>query len=101
MLQLQLAAVPTQRMAVTLAGQPCSLEVRWNGRALFLSLWMNDQVVMLTKICRDRQLMLTGSRYRGFAGDLMFVDSQGTTDPRWSGLGVRYNLIYLEAAEVP
>ncbi len=101
MQQLQLAPVPTQRLQVTLAGQPCDVEIRSNGDALYLSLWLNNAPVMLTKICRDRQLMLTGSRYHGFAGDLLFIDNQGAADPRWSGLGTRYVLVYITAAETP
>jgi hypothetical protein len=99
--QIQLAAVPTQRLAVTLAGQPCTIEVRWNGDALYLSLWLRDEPVLTSKVCRDGQLLLTGVQYRGFAGDLLFVDTQGETDPVWFGLADRYALIYLTAAETP
>ncbi len=66
MLQLQVAPVPTQRLAVTLAKQPCVVEVRWNLNDLYLSLWLRDAPIMLTKICRDRQLLLIGDAYRGF-----------------------------------
>jgi hypothetical protein len=32
--------------------------------------------------------------YLGFIGDLAFFDTQGMTDPDWTGLGSRYILGY-------
>jgi hypothetical protein len=42
---------------------------------------------------------LLASQYRGFRGEFMFVDQQGDNDPRFAGLGTRYLLVYLNAAE--
>ena len=33
--------------------------------------------------------------YLGFVGDLLFVDTQGVSDPDYTGLGTRYFLIYV------
>lgn len=101
MQQIPLTAVPTQRLAVTLDGQACSVEVRQNGRRMYLSLWLNDQMILGARVCRDRSLMLTGAHYRGFAGDLMWVDNSAFDDPQWWGLAGRWSLIYLTALEAP
>jgi hypothetical protein len=41
--------------------------------------------------------------YRGFKGDFAFVDTQGVSDPQFSGLGptaaARYQLIYYAVGE--
>ena len=40
------------------------------------------------------------SSYLGFVGDLMFSDTQGTSDPSSPGLGTRYLLMYIEASDL-
>ena len=37
---------------------------------------------------------LVRSAYLGFIGQLAFFDTQGTSDPDYSGLGTRYQLVY-------
>lgn len=101
MQQIPLSSVPTQRLAVTLYGQACSIETRQNGLHLYLSLWMGDNMILGARVCRDRSLMLTGAHYRGFAGDLMWVDNAGFDDPQWYGLADRWSLVYLDPTEAP
>lgn len=101
MLQIPLSPVPIQRLALTLDGQACSIEVRQNGESLYLSLWEDDAMILGQRICRDRSLMLTGARYRGFSGDLMWIDGQGFDDPQWAGLGSRWTLVYITPSEFP
>ncbi|WP_425333611.1 hypothetical protein [Escherichia coli] len=38
--------------------------------------------------------------YLGFKGDLIFIDNDGESDPRWEGLGSRYLLYYIEENEL-
>jgi hypothetical protein len=35
----------------------------------------------------------------GFIGNLLFVDTQGSSDPTYDGLGSRFSLVYLTAEE--
>lgn len=97
MIRIPLKAVPNQTLAITLARQNVQLAVRQNGGALFLDLTSNGASVLRTRICRDRLRLLLGAHYRGFVGDLAFVDTQGKTDPQFEGLGSRYVLYYIEA----
>lgn len=101
MQQIPLTDVPLQRLSVTLDGQACSIEVRQNGQHLYLSLWNEDQMILGARVCRDRTLMLTGAHYRGFSGDLMWVDNSAFDDPQWWGLSGRWSLIYLSPSEAP
>lgn len=37
--------------------------------------------------------------YAGFIGNLLFIDTQGSSDPSYDGLGGRFALVYLTAEE--
>jgi hypothetical protein len=66
---------------------------------LFLDLYINNAVVRTATICRDR-VKLSRDAYLGFVGDLEFMDTQGLQDPDYTGLGARYQLVYLEQADL-
>lgn len=95
MLVVPLAAVPSQTVDVTLANQPAHITVRTIGTKLYFSL----DGVAVNRIARDRQRLLVDSQYRGFIGEFAFVDTQGESDPVFTGLGARYQLVYYGAGE--
>lgn len=99
MMLIPLQAAPSQTLAVTLDRQNTQLAVRQNDDALYLDLLLDETPIVLTRICRDRQRLLLDAKYRGFAGDFVFIDTQGTTDPQFAGLGSRFLLIFLSAGE--
>lgn len=102
MLRIPLQTVPSQTLAVTLARQAAQIALRQNGDSLYFSLSIGTRYFVRTRICRDRQRLLLDVKYKGFIGDFMFVDTQGTEDPQYAGLGgatARYQLVYLEAGE--
>lgn len=99
MMRVPLRAVPNQTLAVTLARQSAQIAVRQNGNSLFFDLSVNGKYIVRTRICRDRQRLLLDATYRGFKGDFVFADTQGASDPQFSGLGNRYQLIYLAEGE--
>jgi len=86
-------------MAITLARQNAQLAIRQNGDSLYLDLASNGVSIVRTRICRDRQRMLLDIRYRGFLGDLAFVDTRGDQDPQYYGLGTRFQLYYIAVGE--
>lgn len=100
---IPLRAEPTQTLTVTLGGQSCQIELRTNGPTLplFFTLTVGGSAVATTRICRNLQRLLLDSQYHGFAGDFVFKDSQGDTDPVYTGLDSRYRLYYLAATELP
>lgn len=99
MLRIPLQPVPIQTLAVTLDRQACQIAVRQNGAHIYFDLQLNGEYIVRTRICRDRQRLLLDAQYRGFAGEFAFVDTQGTADPQFSGLGDRYQLAYLPLGE--
>jgi hypothetical protein len=102
MMQIPLQAVPNQTLSVTLDRQPVQIALRQNGANLYMDLLNNGEYVVRTRICRDRQRLLLDAAYQGFAGDFVFVDTQGADNPTFRGLGgvgSRYQLIYLSAGE--
>lgn len=93
-------AQPSQRFNVTLAGQDVTLAVRWRSTGLFVDLtFQRGATIVAGVIARDRNRIVR-SEYLGFVGDLVWVDTQGTNDPDWLGIGERFFLLYLTPDEL-
>lgn len=99
MLIVPLQAVPSQTLSVRLGGQPCKIDVLTRGEGLYVSLYINDVLIVGGVAARDRVRVVI-DRYLGFVGDLVWRDNRGREDPRYDGLGDRWDLIYLEAADL-
>ena len=103
MTRIPLATAPNQTLAVTLDQQNVQLALRQNASQMYIDVQLNDQYVVRSRVCRDRQRLLTGVRYKGLKGDFAFIDTQGTNDPEWTGLGAeetaRYLLLFLSDGE--
>lgn len=99
MIVIPLAAVPNQTLAVVLGGQSCQIALRQNGPDMFLDLQVGDEKILTSKVCRNKQRLLSSSKYLGFAGDLEFIDTQGDEEPQYLGLESRWFLVYLESGE--
>lgn len=93
-------AVPSQTLAVTLAGQGCQIELYQKTTGLYCNLYINNVLIIGGVICENLNRIVR-SLYLGFIGDLCFLDNQGSTDPVYTGLGTRYSFIYLEASDLP
>lgn len=100
MLNIPLQAVPNQKLSVTLSGQQTQLRIftSIDGK-LFMDVQMNNADIITGVICQNNNRIVRDA-YLGFVGDLFFTDTQGSNDPEYSGLGSRYVLVYLSAAEV-
>lgn len=111
---------PNQTQQVVLAGQNCSIEIRTlDGYAdsdtvgfdaqeqyLAFTLALNGVSITRNQNCLNLKRLLVNRQYLGFVGDFMFVDTQppvGSSgdDPQYAGLGTRWQLVYLEAADLP
>jgi hypothetical protein len=100
MIRIPLAAEPNQTLAVVLGGQPCQIALRQNGANMYFDLRVNNADIVLSRIVRNKQLLLLDSKYRGFRGDFLVNDSQGDTQPEYTGLDSRYFLYYIETSDV-
>jgi len=95
MLTIPLQAVPSQTLNVRLGGQQCNLSLRTLTTGLHIDVAVDNVPICSTVACFDRNKII-GMVYLGFVGDLMFEDTQGVTDPVYTGLGDRYQLRYIE-----
>lgn len=99
MKQIPLRAVPSQACSVVLGGKNCQISVYQKSTGVYLDLQVNHKPVAMAVLCHDR-VWLIRETYSGFVGDLSFVDTQGRSDPVYTGFGGRFKLMYLEASEL-
>lgn len=99
MIQVPLQAVPSQTVSVTLGGQACQLNVYSKSAALYVDIYVNNAVIALGVQCENGNRLVRYA-YLGFIGDLIFVDTQGSADPFYTGLDGRFLLEYLDTADL-
>jgi hypothetical protein len=99
MLAIPIQATPAQSLNSVLGGQNCQINIYQKSTGLFLDLLVSNSPIILSTICLDR-VKLVRETYLGFIGDLVFTDTQGTSDPVYTGLGSRFVLLYLEASDL-
>lgn len=98
-----LQPVPNQTTQIVLASQSCQINVYQAPAAIFMDLLVNDAPVVEGVICQNLNRIVR-DLYFGFIGDFVFEDTQpdplnGPSDPSYSGLGSRFQLLYLTPAE--
>ncbi len=84
---------------MVLGNQSCQINVYSKLGVLYLDLYVNNAPIILGVQCENANRIVR-SVYLGFTGDLIFVDTQGSTDPNYAGLGGRYQLQYLDASDL-
>jgi hypothetical protein len=94
-----LRPVPNQTISILLGGQNCQINVYTKGGGLNLDLYVDNILIVGGVACQNMNRTVISS-YLGFVGDLGFIDNQGSSDPAYDGLGSRYSLAYLEAADI-
>lgn len=108
-----IGAVPAQTFQVVLNGQNCSFSLytrtgydfndvtlNTTDDSLYMDLSVNGVSITASAICLNEKRLLINRRYLGFDGDLMFVDTQGSEDPQYFGLGSRWQLVYATSTEI-
>lgn len=100
MLTIPLAPVPSQTLAVVLGGQNCNISVYQEITGIYFDLSLGTTVIKTAVIVEDGARLLEDCQYAGFVGDFVCVDTQGELDPQYTGLGSRWQLVYLEAADL-
>jgi hypothetical protein len=94
-----LQPLPNQTMQVQLGNQACTIGIFQYAYGLFLSLSIGGQAIVSGQICENLVLMVR-EKYLGFSGDLTIIDTQGSDDPNYTQLGSRFQLIWLEPADL-
>lgn len=96
---IPLQAVAQQSVRVTLGQQSCLIRVCARSTGVFVDVYVNDVLVIAGVRCTNKNRIVR-SAYLGFSGDLAFVDTQGTSDPDYTGFGDRYVLMYYSASDL-
>lgn len=97
--------LPNQSFQVQLNNQACIINLYQTPRALFMDLYVGTELIKAGQICENLNRIVRDT-YLGFVGDLAFVDAQSATnadasDPIYTGLGTRFQLLYLDPSELP
>lgn len=96
---IPLIDVYSQTQTITLGGQSCRIDLKTRSSGLYCDLYVNDTLIIGGVVCRNLTRIVIDA-YLGFVGDLMFSDEQGADDPSSPGLGSRFVLFYVEAADL-
>ena len=98
-LVVPLNAAPNQTLQAQLGGQACVLNIYQTSYGLFMDVYVGATPIVLGVICQNLNRIVRDA-YRGFVGDFVFRDTQGSADPVYTGLGGQFELRYLEAADI-
>lgn len=96
---IPLQPVPSQLVTVQLSGQVCQIKVYQKFYGLFCDVSVNNTLIIGGVLCLNLN-RIKRSDYLAFIGDLFFNDTQGTADPHYTGLGSRFNFMYLDASDL-
>lgn len=92
---IPLTAGQNQKLNVFLNNQQCTIKIVQKNTGLFFDLYVNGLAIKTGVICLNL-VNLIEEDYLGFVGRIRFSDLQGSSDPVSDGLGIRYQLQYLE-----
>lgn len=98
MQQIPIQPVPSQSLKAVLGGQNCKIAIYQKTQGVFVDIVANGVEIAAGMLAHDA-VPLVCRGYAGFSGNLMFIDTQGASDPDYTGMGSRYSLVYLTAAE--
>lgn len=90
---IPLTTVASQSFTTLLGSQQCSITVYQLSTGLYCDIVASNNTIVNTMLCLNL-VGLVREAYLGFTGQLFFYDTQGTSDPYFSGLGTRYQLVY-------
>ncbi len=96
---IPLQPVPSQQVQVTLDAQLCTLSVYVKNQCMFADTVVNGSPISYAVQAKNL-VNLVPTAYLGFTGLLVFYDTQGSDDPVYTGLGSRWQLLYLDQADV-
>jgi hypothetical protein len=98
MLQIPLQSIPSQSISCVLNGQNVKLTISQKDSNIFVNVSCNDVVINSGVLALNRNPIVR-QPYNGFSGNLLFRDTQGTSDPYYTGFSGRYQLMYLTDEE--
>lgn len=95
-----LQPIASQTLTVQLNGQDCTLNIYQKYTGLFMDVLVSGVGIIYGVLCENLNRIVR-SLYLGFQGDFVFLDTQGTSNPSYTGLGSQFVLIYLSPSDLP
>jgi hypothetical protein len=99
MLVVPVLTLPNQQVQASLNNQAVMLNIYQYDYGLFTDVYLAGSLVIAGVICWNLNLIVRDV-YRGFIGDLAWFDSQGTSDPVYTGIGSRFLLMYFTPTDL-
>ena len=97
---IPLQTLPNQTLTTLLEKQLVTLNIYTTVDGnMYMDVFVNHVAIITGVICQNLNRIVRDA-YLGFIGDFAFNDTLGTDDPVYAGLGTRYQLFYLAAADL-
>lgn len=96
-------AVPSQKIKTVLDDQVVEIDIYQLRYGLFMNIIIGTVMEIGGVICQNRNRIIRNAylnQAAGFSGDFVFNDTQGTSDPDFTGLGSQFELLYLSDDEL-
>ena len=90
---IPITPVASQSFSVQLGTQNCKINLYQKNTGLYFDLILEGTEIVSSMICLN-EVGLVRETYLGFVGQLLFIDTQGSSDPYYTDLGTRYILTY-------
>jgi len=94
-----LQPIANQSLQAQLNGQACTLTVYQSNYGLFVTVEIGTADIINNALGKNL-VRIVRDLYLGFSGDLVFYDTQGSSDPVYTGLGSRFVLVYLSPTDL-
>jgi hypothetical protein len=88
-----------QTLQTQVNNQAVTLSISQSLYGLFMTVSLGTTVIIASVICQNLNRIVRDV-YLGFSGDFIFVDTQGTSSPVYTGLGSRWQLVYLSPTDL-
>jgi len=96
---IPLQAFPSQQVQVQLNGQAVTLNIFQQAYGLYVDVFVGASAIIQGVIAENLNRIVR-STYLGFEGDFAFWDTQGEDDPIYTGLGSRFQLVYIDPTDL-
>jgi hypothetical protein len=100
MLIVPTASIASQTVDVVVNNQIVQLAIYQKVFGVFMDVYVNNQLIIGGVLCLN-VTRIVRSLYLGFSGDFIWYDTQGTSQPYYTGIGSRYLLVYLSPSDLP
>jgi hypothetical protein len=90
---------PNQQVQVQLGGQAVTVNVFQQAFGLYVDVFVGPNAIIQGVVAKNLNRIVR-SGYLGFSGDFAFWDTQGSDDPVYTGLGSRWQLVWITPTEL-